>query len=181
MSISNCNFLHFLHNFPSHIFQISTTIKFHAAFLSRIADFTLPHLHVRQMRSVPMQTQFAHISAGNSSASKSAVRHCSGSAFWIPAPSNCNWKTYRLTHNSPIRRGRFVRCLKENGPVITRAVWDCCIFAVNSGQDSLSMIGHQSQDSAPPVWYSVTRVSKKFFSFLRSIISAIHGNGLVAP
>ena len=38
----------------------------------------------------------------------------------------------------------------------------------------------QSQLSAPPVWYSITRVSKKFFSFLRSIISAIHGNGLSA-
>ena len=39
----------------------------------------------------------------------------------------------------------------------------------------------QSQDRAPPVWYSMTRVSKKFFSFLRSIISAIHGKGLLAP
>jgi hypothetical protein len=39
----------------------------------------------------------------------------------------------------------------------------------------------QSQLSAPPVWYSMTRVSKKFFSFFRSIISDIHGNGFVAP
>jgi hypothetical protein len=39
----------------------------------------------------------------------------------------------------------------------------------------------QSQESAPPVWYSMTRVSKKFRSFLRSIISLIHGNGFVAP
>lgn len=37
--------------------------------------------------------------------------------------------------------------------------------------------GTQSQLSAPPVWYSVTRVSKKLRSFLRSIISLIHGNG----
>src|SRR5690606_32738168 len=28
-----------------------------------------------------------------------------------------------------------------------------------------------------PVWYSVTRVSKKFFSFFRSMASDIHGNG----
>ena len=35
----------------------------------------------------------------------------------------------------------------------------------------------QSHESAPPVWYSMTRVSKKFLSFLRSIISLIHGNG----
>ena len=40
---------------------------------------------------------------------------------------------------------------------------------------------HHSQLSAPPVWYSVTRVSKKFFSFFRSIISDIQGNGLFAP
>ena len=41
-------------------------------------------------------------------------------------------------------------------------------------------VRRQSHDSAPPVWYSVTRVSKKFFSFLRSIISLIHGNGFSA-
>ena len=35
----------------------------------------------------------------------------------------------------------------------------------------------QSQSRPPPVWYSMTRVSKKFFSFFRSIISLIHGNG----
>ncbi len=35
----------------------------------------------------------------------------------------------------------------------------------------------QSQDRAPPVWYSITRVSKKLRSFFRSIISLIHGNG----
>ena len=40
---------------------------------------------------------------------------------------------------------------------------------------------YQSQDSAPPVWYSVTLVSKKFFSFFRSIISLIQGKGLLAP
>ena len=36
---------------------------------------------------------------------------------------------------------------------------------------------NQSQDRAPPVWYSITRVSKKLRSFLRSIISLIQGNG----
>ena len=34
-----------------------------------------------------------------------------------------------------------------------------------------------SQLSAPPVWYSMTRVSKKLRSFFRSIISLIHGKG----
>lgn len=34
-----------------------------------------------------------------------------------------------------------------------------------------------SQFSAPPVWYSMTRVSKKLRSFFRSIISLIHGKG----
>jgi hypothetical protein len=38
-----------------------------------------------------------------------------------------------------------------------------------------------SQDSAPPVWYSMTRASKKLRSFFRSIISLIQGNGLFAP
>ncbi len=37
--------------------------------------------------------------------------------------------------------------------------------------------GHQSQFSAPPVWYSMTLVSKKLRSFFRSIISLIHGKG----
>ena len=36
---------------------------------------------------------------------------------------------------------------------------------------------HQSQDRAPPDWYSITRVSKKLRSFFKSIISLIHGNG----
>src|SRR4051812_41308744 len=35
----------------------------------------------------------------------------------------------------------------------------------------------QSQDRAPPDWYSMTRVSKKLRSFFRSIISLIQGNG----
>ena len=35
--------------------------------------------------------------------------------------------------------------------------------------------------SAPPVWYSVTRVSKKFFSLPKSMVSLIHGNGFLAP
>ena len=34
-----------------------------------------------------------------------------------------------------------------------------------------------SQVRAPPVWYSITRVSKKLRSFFKSIISLIHGNG----
>src|SRR3989344_7887742 len=35
--------------------------------------------------------------------------------------------------------------------------------------------------SDPAFLYSVTLVSKKFFSFFKSIISLIHGNGLDAP
>src|SRR5512145_2726181 len=35
----------------------------------------------------------------------------------------------------------------------------------------------QSQESAPPDWYSMTRVSKKLRSFFRSIISLIQGKG----
>ena len=39
----------------------------------------------------------------------------------------------------------------------------------------------QSQESAAPTWYSVTLVSKKFFSFVRSIVSLIQENGLADP
>lgn len=45
----------------------------------------------------------------------------------------------------------------------------------------LTQASYQSQLNAPPVWYSITRVSKKFFSFFKSMISLIHGNGLVVP
>src|SRR5690606_17732220 len=38
--------------------------------------------------------------------------------------------------------------------------------------------GCQSQSRVEPDWYSITLVSKKFFSFCRSIASDIHGNGL---
>jgi len=37
---------------------------------------------------------------------------------------------------------------------------------------------HSSEEA---VWYSVTRVSKKFFSFCRSIVSLIQGKGLREP
>jgi hypothetical protein len=40
-----------------------------------------------------------------------------------------------------------------------------------------SRVAGHSQFSAPPVWYSMTRVSKKLRSFFRSIISLIQGKG----
>jgi hypothetical protein len=43
--------------------------------------------------------------------------------------------------------------------------------------DAQPILSAYSQFSAPPFWYSITRVSKKFFSFLRSMASDIHGNG----
>src|SRR5699024_7857802 len=46
---------------------------------------------------------------------------------------------------------------------------------------ALPGFSQSSQFRAPPVWYSMTRVSKKFFSLLRSTISDIHGNGFSAP
>src|SRR5204863_8274559 len=52
---------------------------------------------------------------------------------------------------------------------------------LSSPADSTEAEGAYSQLSAPPVWYSITRVSKKFLSFLRSVISLIQGNGLLAP
>ena len=47
-------------------------------------------------------------------------------------------------------------------------------------KDSASVTYPQSQDKAPPDWYSITRVSKKLRSFFRSIISLIQGKGLVS-
>ena len=44
--------------------------------------------------------------------------------------------------------------------------------------DALASTLNHSQLSAPPDWYSMTRVSKKLRSFFRSIISLIQGNGL---
>src|SRR6056297_1984228 len=52
---------------------------------------------------------------------------------------------------------------------------------VGCGGPGIQSSDAQSQDRVPPVWYSVTRVSKKFFSFFRSIISLIHGKGLETP
>src|SRR5262249_656129 len=37
-----------------------------------------------------------------------------------------------------------------------------------------------SQLKAPPFWYSITRVSKKFFSFFKSIAPDIQGKGFSA-
>lgn len=39
----------------------------------------------------------------------------------------------------------------------------------------------QSHTSAPPVWYSVTRVSKKFFSLRRFTCSSSQGSAFAAP
>ena len=55
-------------------------------------------------------------------------------------------------------------------------------FPLKSFFTGLLSFGYrQSQFNAPPVWYSVTRVSKKFFSLFRSMSSLIQGNGLPAP
>lgn len=45
---------------------------------------------------------------------------------------------------------------------------------------SVSILAYD-QSSDPPLWYSVTCVSKKFFSLLRSVCSDIHGNGFSVP
>ena len=47
------------------------------------------------------------------------------------------------------------------------------------GCEHIDVVETQSHSSVPPVWYSVTRVSKKFFSLARSIVSLIHGNGFL--
>jgi hypothetical protein len=50
-------------------------------------------------------------------------------------------------------------------------------FHTNTTLNLIGSRSRQSQESAPPDWYSMTRVSKKLRSFFRSIISLIHGNG----
>jgi len=67
-------------------------------------------------------------------------------------------KAQRHEHRSP-------RCAGILRPV--------CI----AGESLTLRLSNQSQESAPPVWYSITRVSKKLRSFFRSIISLIHGKG----
>ena len=62
--------------------------------------------------------------------------------------------------------------------------WPGILFSAGAAIERDAGVRHglaQSQVSAPPVWYSITRVSKKFRSFFRSIISLIQGNGFVAP
>lgn len=44
---------------------------------------------------------------------------------------------------------------------------------------SLSKTYNAYQTRDPEDWYSVTRVSKKFFSFAKSIVSETHGNGFL--
>ena len=67
---------------------------------------------------------------------------------------------------------------QEQSP--SRALWRCR-WSLQFGKSLFRVFSvklcHQSQERAPPDWYSITRVSKKFRSFLRSIISLIHGNG----
>src|SRR2546423_11503492 len=78
-------------------------------------------------------------------------------------------KSYETT-NPPVGRGLFnLRGLPRR------------IEFLSSPADSTEAEGAYSQLSAPPVWYSITRVSTKFLSFLRSVISLIQGNGLLAP
>src|SRR3954468_22190156 len=56
------------------------------------------------------------------------------------------------------------------------------VFSLACGDAHRVVLVHgHSQFSAPPVWYSITRVSKKLRSFFRSIISLIHGKGFCAP
>ena len=61
---------------------------------------------------------------------------------------------------------------------VARLRFRASIIVVASCAAAVDSAFGYSQLSAPPDWYSMTRVSKKLRSFLRSIISAIQGNGL---
>src|SRR5688500_15923972 len=67
-------------------------------------------------------------------------------------------------HRLPARNGSSGRCSARANLELSYLLASIAVFL-------------QSQESAPPVWYSITRVSKKLRSFLRSIISLIQGNG----
>ena len=71
---------------------------------------------------------------------------------------------------STMNRGAGCAALRRRCSAVLRILISHIAVAISSRRP-------HSQDSAPPVWYSMTRVSKKLRSFFRSIISLIHGNG----
>jgi len=75
--------------------------------------------------------------------------------------------SWRWTRVQPHEQGTFTTTPRARVFVrVANKLGDMCVY-----------LSHQSQDKAPPDWYSITRVSKKLRSFLRSIISLIQGNG----
>lgn len=64
---------------------------------------------------------------------------------------------------------------REQSP--TRALLRCGHWSMQVWKSLWCRFVCQSQERAPPDWYSITRVSKKLRSFFRSIISLIQGNG----
>ena len=77
----------------------------------------------------------------------------------------------------PRRLFKNVRVDSSNKKKPTASVGFFCLRIAALTAPCAGMRRAYSQFSAPPVWYSVTRVSKKLRSFFRSIISLIHGNG----
>jgi hypothetical protein len=65
----------------------------------------------------------------------------------------------------PHRPFNLILCVAPISPYVARI----------SSYESHNAKSSQSQLIAPPVWYSVTRVSKKFFSLHRLVCSSIQG------
>src|SRR5438093_6750264 len=80
-----------------------------------------------------------------------------------------------LQPSGPPRCGE--RGCEPRAPILVPALRVSRILISHTRTDDGNSGRLQSHDSAPPDWYSMTRVSKKLRSFFRSIISLIHGNG----
>jgi hypothetical protein len=92
-----------------------------------------------------------------------------GDTTQFRSPSGRNWAPGWRPSRRP------ARALASSAPPCASSL-RCAVVSPRPNPDSTPRRAY-SQFSAPPFWYSITRVSKKFFSFLRSIASDIHGNG----
>jgi hypothetical protein len=113
----------------------------------------------------------------------SAIRRYSFSPTDAANSANTNHGTERgtqvpvSTHQAGNSRFSYTGCRNRHGQDQRKGAEDAQLHPHRLIVGYRRKLPPHSQLSAPPFWYSITRVSKKFFSFLRSIASDIHGNG----
>jgi len=111
-------------------------------------------------------------------------------AFFAVAISISLIKLQEAPHPIKVRRFTTQRCTTDKLPSVRcgefrtdrevpALLWRRSLRIGKAMNQSRACVAEatQSQDRAPPVWYSMTRVSKKLRSFFRSIISLIQGKG----